>query len=90
MEKDLNSFNILLVEHKDRLTRFGFNYIDILLKTHNKKLEVINLADDDKEDLIQDFTSVITSFCDKIYGQCESKRKLKQLIKELNDSKESG
>ena len=89
LEKNLNSFNILLVEHKDRLTRFGFNYIDILLKTHNKKLEVINLADSDKEDLIQDFTSIITSFCDKIYEQCESKRKLKQLIKELNDSQEN-
>ena len=89
LEKNLNSFNILLVEHKDRLTRFGFNYIDILLKTHNKKLEVVNLTDNDKEDLIQDFTSIITSFCDKIYEQCESKRKLKQLIKELNDSQEN-
>ena len=89
LEKDLNSFNILLVEHKDRLTRFGFNYIDILLKTHNKKLEVVNLTDNDKEDLIQDFTSVITSFCNRIYGQQRSKYKIKQFIKELNDSKES-
>ena len=68
---------------------FGFNYIDILLKTHNKKLEVVNLTDNDKEDLIQDFTSVITSFCDKIYGQNKSKRKTEQFIKELNDSQES-
>jgi len=89
LEKDLSSFNILLVEHKDRLTRFGFNYIDILLKTHNKKLEVINLADNNKEDLIQDFTLEITFFCDKIYGQNRSKHKTKQLIKELNDSQES-
>ena len=89
LEKDLNSFNILLVEHKDRLTRFGFNYIDILLKTHNKKLEVVNLTDNDKEDLIQDFTSIITSFCARIYGQRRSKRKTEQLIKELNDSQES-
>ena len=71
------------------LYRFGFNYINILFKTYNKKLEVINLADSDKEDLIQDFTSVITSFCARIYGQQRSKYKIKQLIKELNDSKES-
>ena len=45
LEKELNKFEILLVEHKDRLTRFGFNYIDILLKSHNKKIEVINLVD---------------------------------------------
>ena len=85
LEKELNEFKILLVEHKDRLTRFGFNYIDILLKSHNKKIEVINLVDSDKEDLIQDFVSVITSFCARIYGQRRSKRKTEKLIKELED-----
>ena len=75
LEKELNKFEILLVEHKDRLTIFGFNYIDILLKSHNKKIEVINLVDNDKKDLIQDFVSVITSFCVRIYGQRQSKRK---------------
>ena len=83
-EKELNNFEILLVEHKDRLTRFGFNYIDILLKSHNKKIEVINLVDNNKEDLIQDFVSVITSFCARIYSQRISKRKVeKNRIKKL-------
>ena len=90
LEKELNEFKILLVEHKVRLTRFGFNYIDILLKSHNKKIEVINLVDNDKEDLIQDFISVITSFCARIYSQRISKRKVEKLIKELEDeSKEN-
>ena len=89
-EKELNNFEILLVEHKDRLTRFGFNYIDILLKSHNKKIEVINLVDNNKEELIQDFVSVITSFCARIYSQRISKRKVEKLIKELGDeSKEN-
>ena len=90
LEKELNNFEILLVEHKDRLTRFGFNYINILLKSHNKKIEVINLVDNNKEDLIQDFVFVITSFCARIYGQRRSKRKTEKLIKELEDeSKEN-
>ena len=90
LEKELKEFKILLVEHKDILTRFGFNYIDILLKSHNKQIEVINLVDSDKEDLIQDFVSVITSFCARIYGQRRSKRKTEKLIKELEDeSKEN-
>ena len=90
LEKELNEFKILLVEHKDRLTRFGFNYIDILLKSHNKQIEVVNLVDNDKEDLIQDFLSIITSFCTRIYGQRRSKRKTEKLIKELEDeSKEN-
>ena len=64
--------------------------IDILLKSHNKKIEVINLVDSNKEDLIQDFVSVITSFCARIYGQRRSKRKTEKLIKELEDeSKEN-
>ncbi len=89
-EKELNNFEILLVEHKDRLTRFGFNYIDILLKSHNKKIEVINLVDNNKEELIEDFVSVITSFCTRIYSQRISKRKVEKLIKELgNESKEN-
>ena len=74
LEKELPNFKILLVEHKDRLTRFGFNYIDILLKSYDKKIEVINLVDNNKEDLIQDFVSVITSFCARIYGQRRNKR----------------
>ena len=46
--------------------------------------------DNDKEDLIQDFISVITSFCTRIYGQRISKRKVEKLIKELgNESKEN-
>ena len=90
LEKELNEFKILLVEHKDRLTRFGFNYIDILLRLHNKQIEVINLANNDKDDLIQDFVSVITSFCTMIYDQRRCKRKIERLIKEFEDeSKEN-
>ena len=85
LKNDLDTFSILLVEHKDRLTRFGFNYIDIMLKTHNKRLEVINLVDNDREDLVQDFISVITSFCARVYGQRRSKRKTEALIKELEN-----
>ena len=76
--------DIILVEHKDRLTRFGFKYIEELLDIQGRKIEVINNLDDDKDDLIQDFISVITSFCARIYGQRRSKRSTEKLIKELN------
>ena len=76
--------DIILVEHKDRLTRFGFKYIETLMEIQGRKIEVINNLDDDKDDLIQDFISVITSFCARIYGQRRSKRSTEKLIKELN------
>lgn len=77
-------FDIMVVEHKDRLTRFGFNYINTLFNYMNKKIEVVNNVDNDKEDLIQDFTSVITSFCARIYGLRRSRRRTEKLIQELS------
>jgi predicted site-specific integrase-resolvase len=50
----------------------------------NRKIEVINNITDDKDDLIQDFISVITSFCARIYGQRRSKRQTEKLIEKLN------
>jgi len=89
LSKELNNFDILVIEHKDRLTRFGFNYLELLLKYNNIQIEIINPVANDKEDLIQDFVSIITSFCARIYGQRRNKRKTEQLIRELeNEEKE--
>lgn len=76
-------FTKIIVEHKDRLTRFGFNYIQTLLKNKNIEIEVINRSDNNEENLIEDFVSVITSFCARIYGKRRSKRKTEELIKSL-------
>ncbi|MCK9416626.1 IS607 family transposase [Candidatus Dojkabacteria bacterium] len=67
--KVLNS-NIpyIIVENKDRLTRFGFNYIKVLFNRLNINIIVINHTDDDKQDLMKDLISIITSFCGRIYG----------------------
>ncbi len=74
---------MIVVEHKDRLTRFGFNYIKTLYKKMGKEIEVVNEAENGKEDLMQDFVSIITSFCARIYGLRRSKRKTEAIIKEL-------
>ncbi len=77
----------IIVEHKDRLTRFGFNYLQILLKNQGCKIIVINEAENDKDDLLQDLVSIITSFCARIYGMRRCKRKTETIIRELeNDS----
>jgi len=79
----------IVVEHKDRLTRFGFNYIEQLCKSFNCEIVIINPAITDKEDLIQDFTSIITSFCAKIYGQRRTKRNTEKIIKSLEGNNDS-
>jgi predicted site-specific integrase-resolvase len=45
---------MLVVFHKDRLTRFGASYIEILLSETGRRLEVVNGVTDDKEDLMTD------------------------------------
>lgn len=78
-------YSILLVEHKDRLTRFGFNYIETLLKTKGIKIETINEAIEEKADLIEDLVSIITSFCARIYGERRTKRKTEKIIEVLKN-----
>jgi len=70
----------IIVENKDRLTRFGFNYLEILLKEKNIELIVVNKADDKDDDLMKDFVSIITSFCGRIYGRRNSKQKKDKII----------
>jgi predicted site-specific integrase-resolvase len=77
------TITLIVVEHKDRLTRFGFNYIEQLLTLQGRRVEVINLTENGKEDLVQDFVSISTSFCARLYGQRRSKRKTERLIAEL-------
>jgi len=78
-----NEIKIIIVEHKDRLTRFGFNYIEKLLKMQGREIIVINPPNNDKEDLMGDFVSVITSFCARLYGQRRTKRQTEKIIAEL-------
>jgi predicted site-specific integrase-resolvase len=54
-----------------------------------RRIEVINWVETGKEDLIQDFVSIITSFCARLEGLRRSKRKTERIIAELRDDKES-
>jgi len=82
------TIRVIVVEHKDRLTRFGFNYLEQLLAMQGRQIEVINLAENGKEDLIQDLVSIVTSFCARLYGQRRSKRKTERIIAELQHGEE--
>lgn len=81
------SIKIIVVEHKDRLCRFGMNYIQKLLSLDDRRIEIINADSSDKDDLMKDFAAIITSFCARLYGQRRTKRKTEQLIKELSKDK---
>jgi len=81
------SITKIVVEHKDRLTRFGFNYIKELW---HGEIIIINEVDNDEHDLMQDFVSLVTSFVARLYGRRRSKRRTVQLIERLkSDDNES-
>jgi predicted site-specific integrase-resolvase len=79
-----NTITTIVVEHKDRLARFGFNYINKLLKQRDRKIEVVNVAENAESDLMSDFVSIITSFTARLYGKRRSHRKTEKIIDELN------
>lgn len=77
------SINLIVVEHKDRLARFGLNYIKKLMELDNRRIEIINPQSNDEDDLMQDFVSIITSFVSRLYGRRRSKRLTEKIIKEV-------
>ena len=71
----------LVVEHKDRLTRFGFNYLKDLWQG---EIIIVNEVVEEEKDLMQDFVSLVTSFTARLYGRRRSRRKTEELIKQLS------
>lgn len=78
----------IVVEHKDRATRFGFRCLDTLLKGQGRTLEVVNLEENNREDLLPDLVSIIYSFAARLYGQRRAKRKTEAIVKQLQEADE--
>jgi len=77
------SITIIVVEHRDCLTRFGFHYIETLLASQGRKIEVVNLAENSKDELMEDLVSIVYSFSARMYGQRRAKRKTEKIVEEL-------
>lgn len=77
------SIGLIVVEHKDRATRFGFRYLDTLLRSQGRAIEVVNLAENGQEDLLADLTAILYSFTARLYGQRRAKRKAESIIRSL-------
>lgn len=79
----LRDFGILLVEHKERLSRFGFRWFETLCPF---RIEVINVAETLRNDLMEDLVAIVTSFAARLYGQRRGRQKTLAAIKALQDS----
>ena len=72
------SIGLIVVEHKDQGTYLGFRYSEIL-KGQRHSIKVVNQADNGMEDLLADLTSIISSFCARLYGLRCAKRKTERI-----------
>ena len=72
--------NKLVVEHKDRLTRFQFNFIKKIFESYGCEVIVIDGIDvSNEEELATDIMSLMASLSGKFYGRrsAESRKKKK-------------
>jgi len=81
--------DVIVVEHKDRLARFGLNYIQKLLELQGRSIEIVNEVEGEKEDLMQDFISIISTFCARLYGKKRTKKMTEKLVKKLEEDKDA-
>ncbi len=69
----------IVVEHRDRLMRFGAEYVEAALAGRGGKLLVVDESEL-KDDLVQDMISALTSFCARLYGRRSAKHRAEKAI----------
>jgi excisionase family DNA binding protein len=80
---------VIIVAFKDRLTRFGFSYLERYFSSHGVRIEVVNGEEprDAYQELVEDLIALVSSFAGKLYGLRSHKYEkvvegVKQLIAE--------
>jgi excisionase family DNA binding protein len=87
--------DVVVVTYKDRLTRFGFEYLDYFFKQCGVRIEVVHGEDEEPKDayqeVVEDLIAILTSFAGKLYGMRSHKKKklvegFKKLLEEVESS----
>ncbi len=71
------STSVIVVERRDRLARFGSEYVESAMAASKRKVVIVNDTEM-KDDLVQDMVDVLTSFCTRLYGKQSAKNKAKR------------
>ena len=68
------SVGTIIVEHRERLCRFGFEYIEAALSARGARILVVDDGEVE-DDLVRDATEVMTSLCARLYGKRSARRR---------------
>ncbi len=78
--------DVVIAAHKDRLTRFGFEYLEELFKAYGVKVIVAFQEEprDYMQELVEDLVAIVTSFAARIYGR--GSKKYKRVVKAVEEA----
>ena len=78
--------DVVVVTYRNRLTRFGFEYLEYFFNQYGVRIEVV-FSEEPKDayrELVEDLIEIVTSFAGKLYGlRSRRKRKLVEGFKKL-------
>jgi len=66
----------IVVEHRDRLARFGVEHLTCALQATGRRIVVLDDAEL-ADDLVRDMTEILTSLCARLYGRWSAGRKVR-------------
>ncbi|MGW4103058.1 IS607 family transposase [Streptomyces sp. NPDC004976] len=69
----------IVVEHRDRLARFGVEHLEAVLSASGRRLVVLDPTET-ADDLVRDFTEVLTSMCARLYGRQVAKTRAARAV----------
>ena len=78
-----DQWGVLVVEHRDRLARVGFGYIETLLSLMTKSVLVVETYEDSDEGRMNDVFSILHSFAASEYGKRGAKNRAERAQKAL-------
>ena len=59
---------MIVVEHRDRLARFGVEHLEAALSAQDRKVVVADPGET-TDDLVRDMIEVLSSFCARLHGR---------------------
>jgi predicted site-specific integrase-resolvase len=72
----------LILAHRDRLTRFGFEWFERFAQTHGCEVLVLNQERvSPEEEMVQDLMTIVHCFSSRLYGLRNYRNKLNEALK---------
>ncbi|WP_344289135.1 IS607 family transposase [Streptomyces synnematoformans] len=70
---------VIVVEHRDRLARFGVEHLEAVMSASGRRLIVLDPAET-TDDLVRDITEALTSMCARLYGRRAAKSRVERAV----------